>query len=287
MGWSPEQIAGRLRLTGAEHTVSHESIYRLHLSPVRSRREAAPLPGPGQGEPPGAATSSAGVSRSPTAAPSTSVVKPLIIDRSSAIGKATSCSSAPSAWKPPHPGRATEPTDPQADPICEPKRHRTLADWPGRRLLIPAGRGQTVDHIRQRLGVRSRTTQASAGPRHADLSSAIPIPLGSAAPSRMPTASCDATCHERPNSTGCTATPDINDIVWAINTTPRKCLGYLSPGRGWPTSTQAACLEMCLAADHPPVRYGMHMSLVRLHRPITGVDNRDGPIGSKRDRVNS
>jgi IS30 family transposase len=29
MGWSPEQIAGRLRLMGTEHTVSHESIYRF------------------------------------------------------------------------------------------------------------------------------------------------------------------------------------------------------------------------------------------------------------------
>jgi len=29
MGWSPEQIAGRLRLRGAEHTISHESIYRF------------------------------------------------------------------------------------------------------------------------------------------------------------------------------------------------------------------------------------------------------------------
>lgn len=29
MGWSPEQIAGRLRLTGTEHTISHESIYRF------------------------------------------------------------------------------------------------------------------------------------------------------------------------------------------------------------------------------------------------------------------
>jgi IS30 family transposase len=29
MGWSPEQIAGRLRLDGSEHVMSHESIYRF------------------------------------------------------------------------------------------------------------------------------------------------------------------------------------------------------------------------------------------------------------------
>jgi IS30 family transposase len=29
MGWSPQQIAGRLKLQGGEHTISHESIYRF------------------------------------------------------------------------------------------------------------------------------------------------------------------------------------------------------------------------------------------------------------------
>jgi len=33
MGWSPEQIAGRLNLEGAEHTISHESIYRYIYRP--------------------------------------------------------------------------------------------------------------------------------------------------------------------------------------------------------------------------------------------------------------
>ncbi len=37
MGWSPEQIAGRLRLEGAQHRVSHESIYRFIYS--RTGRE--------------------------------------------------------------------------------------------------------------------------------------------------------------------------------------------------------------------------------------------------------
>ncbi len=36
MGWSPEQIAGRLRLEGSQHRVSHESIYRfIYRWPVR------------------------------------------------------------------------------------------------------------------------------------------------------------------------------------------------------------------------------------------------------------
>ncbi len=33
MGWSPEQIAGRLRLEGSQHRVSHESIYRFDGAP--------------------------------------------------------------------------------------------------------------------------------------------------------------------------------------------------------------------------------------------------------------
>ena len=37
MGWSPEQIAGRMELDGAEHRVSAESIYRHAYSPVGRR----------------------------------------------------------------------------------------------------------------------------------------------------------------------------------------------------------------------------------------------------------
>ena len=37
MGWSPEQIAGRLRLEGSQHEISHESIYRFIYRP-RMRR---------------------------------------------------------------------------------------------------------------------------------------------------------------------------------------------------------------------------------------------------------
>lgn len=58
MGWSPEQIAGRLRREQAEHTVSHEAIYRWIYGPVgrcerlhryltraKSRRGRRPRPG--------------------------------------------------------------------------------------------------------------------------------------------------------------------------------------------------------------------------------------------------
>ena len=42
MGWSPEQIAGRLRLEGSEHEISHESIYRFIYRPkVRKEKPVA------------------------------------------------------------------------------------------------------------------------------------------------------------------------------------------------------------------------------------------------------
>lgn len=45
MGWSPEQIAGRLRLEEAEHTVSHESIYRfIYSRPAREMKLSRYLP---------------------------------------------------------------------------------------------------------------------------------------------------------------------------------------------------------------------------------------------------
>jgi IS30 family transposase len=45
MGWSPEQIAGRLRLEGSEHGVSHESIYRfIYRWPVRREKLYRYLP---------------------------------------------------------------------------------------------------------------------------------------------------------------------------------------------------------------------------------------------------
>src|SRR4249920_1841588 len=47
MGWSPEQIAGRLEQEGSGHSISHESIYRFIYRP-RLRREK--LPAAGQGD---------------------------------------------------------------------------------------------------------------------------------------------------------------------------------------------------------------------------------------------
>ena len=96
MGWSPEQIAGRLRLEGSEHEISHESIYRF-ITAQKSTRRSSTASWRGPRRHADGATSSAGANLSPAAAPSTSDHKPSIGVGNSATGRATSCSSAPSA----------------------------------------------------------------------------------------------------------------------------------------------------------------------------------------------
>lgn len=45
MGWSPEQIAGRLRLERSQHTISHETIYRyIYCRQMRQHRLCRYLP---------------------------------------------------------------------------------------------------------------------------------------------------------------------------------------------------------------------------------------------------
>ena len=95
MGWSPEQIAGRLRRTGAEHSATSRSTASSTAGRCAARSCTATWRGQRRAE--GAAISSGGVNRSPAVAPSTNAAKPLITDRSSAIGRVISCSFAPNA----------------------------------------------------------------------------------------------------------------------------------------------------------------------------------------------
>ena len=43
MGWSPEQIAGRLRLEGSKHTVGVETIYRFIYRPAPRQGQSGPV----------------------------------------------------------------------------------------------------------------------------------------------------------------------------------------------------------------------------------------------------
>jgi transposase, IS30 family len=88
MGWSPEQIAGRMELEGSEHAISAESIYRHAYSPADRR---AGLPGcwhsASRSAAGGAATAGASPP-SPTVRRSISGRQRRICAASSAIGRA-------------------------------------------------------------------------------------------------------------------------------------------------------------------------------------------------------
>ncbi len=86
-GWSPEQIAGRLKLDGSEHTVSPETIYRfIYRTKVRPERLYRFLPRVKPGGRDGAISSAAG-NRSPTAVRSRNARKPWPRAKNSGIGK--------------------------------------------------------------------------------------------------------------------------------------------------------------------------------------------------------
>ena len=88
MGWSPEQIEGRLRLERSEHTVCVETIYRFIYRPaVRREKLCRFLPGPKPAE--GGVTSSAAAIRFKGADPSTNARKQPVHAMSLAIGRAT------------------------------------------------------------------------------------------------------------------------------------------------------------------------------------------------------
>src|SRR5512132_763829 len=195
MGWSPEQIAGRLDQEGSRHSISHESIYRFIYRP-RLRREKLhrflprakatrgrryfkrrrdPIPG----------------------RPSMNGLKLLKPDSNLVIGKAISCSSGRSAatCSPSVRGRPAS----RSPPRCRTNRPRPP--------MTPSGRSSA--HCRNPPADRSPSTTAANSPSmrtstpswRRKPTSATPIPLGSAPPSKTPTASSAATCPEKPTST--------------------------------------------------------------------------------------
>ena len=101
-----------------------------------------------------------------------------------------------------------------------------------------AGTRPPIGHLRQRQRI----------PLHQNLnaelatqtSSATPIPLGSAAPSKTPTASSAATCPK--NQPLDYTARDIADLTWAINSTPRKSLGFKTPAEAFSKTSGATLI---------------------------------------------
>src|SRR5512143_2615045 len=196
MGWSPEQIAGRLEQEGSEHRISHESIYRFIYRP-RLRREK--------------------------------------LHRFLPRAKATRGRRYFKRRRDPIPGRTSIHERPRAVEtreqfghwegdlmhfrtqrgnlltLCERKTAsrsppRCRANRP-RPPMTPSGRSSA--HCRNPPADRSPSTTAANSPSirtstpswRRKPTSATPIPLGSAVPSKTPTASSAATCPEKPTFT--------------------------------------------------------------------------------------
>jgi len=89
MGWSPEQIAGRMELDGSEHRVSAESIYRHAYSPA-GRQAGLPRLWRSASRSAAGGGATAGASPpSPTARRSSNARQKPICAASSATGRAT------------------------------------------------------------------------------------------------------------------------------------------------------------------------------------------------------
>lgn len=227
MGWSPEQIAGRLRLMGSQHRVSHESIYRfIYRRPVHREKLYRYLP----------------------------------------RAKATRGRRYFKRRRQPIAGRRSIHERPQAIDSRE-----SFGHWEGDLMQFRTQRGNLLTLVERQTRLTlanplpSKTAQATATSL-AGIFAALPeaarrsITFDNGAEFAkhqelqenldMETFFCDPHSpwqrgsienangllrRDLPRKTDLTDyTPqDINDIVWAINTTPRKCLGFLSPAEAF------------------------------------------------------
>ena len=177
MGWSPEQIAGRLEQQGSGHSISHESIYRFIYRP-RLRREKLHRFLPRAKATRGRRYFKQPETRSQAARPSMNGLELLKPESNSVIGKAISCSSGRSAatCSPSVRGRPAS----RSPPRCRANRPRPP--------MTPFGRSSA--HCRNPPADRSPSTTAANSPSiktstpswRRKPTSATPIPLGSAAP---------------------------------------------------------------------------------------------------------
>lgn len=227
MGWSPEQIAGRLRLMGSQHRVSHESIYRfIYRRPVHREKLYRYLP----------------------------------------RAKATRGRRYFKRRRQPIAGRRSIHERPQAIDSRE-----SFGHWEGDLMQFRTQRGNLLTLVERQTRLTlanplpSKTAQATATSL-AGIFAALPeaarrsITFDNGAEFAkhqelqenldMETFFCDPHSpwqrgsienangllrRDLPRKTDLADyTPqDINDIVWAINTTPRKCLGFLSPAEAF------------------------------------------------------
>ena len=229
MGWSPEQIAGRLRLEGSEHEISHESIYRFIYRPKVHKEK---------------------------------------LHRFLARAKATRGRRYFKRRREPIPGRRSIHERPQAV-----DRRREFGHWEGDLLQFRTQRGnlltliERVTRLTLAAPLKSKTAEAtdrllraifgrlpqfarrsitfdngSEFARHQNLSQTLDMKTWFRDPhspwQRGSIENANGVLRrDLPRKTDLAdySQQDIHDIVWAINTTPRKCLGFLTPAEAFLT----------------------------------------------------
>jgi IS30 family transposase len=227
MGWSPEQIAGRLRLQGSQHRVSHESIYRYIYRPK---------------------------------------VRPKKLHRYLPRAKACRGRRYFKRRREPIPGRRSIHERSQAIETREVFGHwegdslqfrtqhgclLTLVERQTRLTLADPLPSKKVDETAERLtGIfaalpvaarRSITfDNGSEFAQHQDLKNELNVDSFFCDPhspwQRGAVENANGILRrDLPRKTELQdySEKDIHDIVWAINTTPRKCLGYLTPAEAF------------------------------------------------------
>ena len=229
MGWSPEQIAGRLRLEGSEHEISHESIYRFIYRPkVREEK----------------------------------------LHRFLARAKATRGRRYFKRRREPIPGRRSIHERPQVV-----DRRQEFGHWEGDLLQFRTQRGnlltlvERITRLTLAAPLRSKTAEAtdrllrdifqrlpqlarrsisfdngSEFARHQNLSQTLDMKTWFCDPhspwQRGSIENANGVLRrDLPRKTDLAdySQQDIHDIVWAINTTPRKCLGFRTPAEAFLT----------------------------------------------------
>ena len=227
MGWSPEQVAGRLRLEGSEHRVSHESIYRfIYRWPVRREKLHRYLP----------------------------------------RAKATRGRRYFKRRREPIPGRRSIHERGQAI-----DNRSQFGHWEGDLMQFRTQKGNLLTAVERKTGLTlatglPRKTADATAASLTDLFSGLPVAArrsitcdnGSEFAEHkklerdlgIPTFFCDPHSpwqrgsienangilrRDLPRKTDLTdySEQDIQDIVWANNTTPRKRLGYLTPAEAF------------------------------------------------------
>ena len=223
MGWSPEQIAGRLRLEGSQHRVSHESIYRYIYRPkVRPKKLYRYLP---------RAKARRGRRyfkrrRDPIPGRRSIHQRPPVVEDRQVFGHWEGDSLQFRTQR----GCLLTLVERQtrltlADPMASRKAEETAERLTGIFAALPAAARRSITF-----------DNGSEFAQHQDIKDKLDLDSFFCDPhspwQRGSVENANGILRrDLPRKTELQdySSKDIHDIVWAINTTPRKCLGFLTP----------------------------------------------------------